>query len=245
MLLVLRQPDPPLALRWRGPDGALAPAAAASSPISVPTLIGPPGMAGPAGQAGSPGAVGPAGASGVIGPAGAIGPQGPAGPPGVQGLQGAQGPQGDPGSSGSDPWVWQKLAGDVANSTTTLAAVTGLSFAATADTTYLVELVGTFQAAASTTGIAVALDIPSGSVSGLNVHMTGSTFGGTEQVADNTTIGVSSAVRASNVNVPILASFIVAVGATGGTVQLQFRSEVAASAVTMKAGLTAMGRRVI
>lgn len=156
-----------------------------------------------------------------------------------------QGPQGDPGSGGSDPWVWQKLASDVANSTTTLAAVTGLSFTATADTTYLVELVGTFQAAASTTGIAVALDIPSGSVSGLNVHMTGSTFGGTEQVADNATIGVSSAVRASNVNVPILANFIVAVGSTGGTVQLQFRSEVAASAVTMKAALTAMGRRVI
>lgn len=218
MLLVWRRPDPPLGLRWRGPDGALAPAAAASSPASVPTLIGPPGVAGPAGPAGPTGASGP------------------------QGQPGIAGPQGDPGSDG---WTWQKLSADVANSTTTLAAVTGLSFTATADTTYLVELVGTFQAAASTTGIALALDIPSGSVSGLNLHMTGSTFGGTEQVADSATIGVSSAVRASNANVPIVATFIVAVGATAGTVQLQFRSEVAASAVTMKAALTAMGRRVI
>ncbi len=47
--------------------------------------------------------------------------------------------QSEAGGGGSDPWIWQKLAVDVANSTTTLAVVTGLSFAASANTTYLVQ----------------------------------------------------------------------------------------------------------
>ncbi len=147
---------------------------------------------------------------------------------------------------GSDPWIWQKLAADVANSTTTLAAVTGLSFTAAANTTYLVEVFGTFQSAATTTGIALALDTPSGTVSGQVLHPSSATaLTGTEQIADNATTGATTGVRAAATNVPVLASFIVAVGPTGGAVQLQFRSEVAASSVTMKAAVTAMGRRII
>lgn len=147
---------------------------------------------------------------------------------------------------GSDPWTWQKLAADVANSTVTLAPVTGMSFTAAANTTYLVEVVGTFQAAATTTGIALALDIPSGSVSGQSIHPVSATaLGGAEQIADNATTGATSGVRAAATNVPITARFIVAVGVTGGNIQLQFRSEVAGSAVTMKASITAMGRRTI
>lgn len=147
---------------------------------------------------------------------------------------------------GSDPWTWQKLAADVANSTTTLAAVTGLSFTAVANTTYLVEVIGAFQSAATTTGIAVALDIPSGSVIGQVLpNISATTVGAIEQIADNATTGATTGVRAANTNIPITARFVVAVGATGGNVQLQFRSEVSASAVTMKANLTAMGRRIL
>jgi hypothetical protein len=147
---------------------------------------------------------------------------------------------------GSDPWAWQKLAADVANSTTSLAAVTGLSFTAAANTTYLVEVVGAFQSAATTTGIAVALDIPSGAVVGQILANTSATaLAATEQIADNATTGATTGVRAVNTNVPVTARFVVAVGATGGNVQLQFRSEIAASAVTMKANLTLMGRRII
>jgi hypothetical protein len=154
--------------------------------------------------------------------------------------------QSEASGGGVDPWTWQKLTADVSNSTVTLASVTGLAFNALANTTYLVEVIGTFQSAATTTGIALALDIPSGSVSGLALHSTsGVTLASTEQIADTSTTGVTTGVRAAATNVPILASFIVAVGATAGPVQLQFRSEVAASAVTMKAALTAMGRRVI
>lgn len=52
MLLQWRQLPPPLSLRWRGPDGVVATVAAASSPSSIPTLIGPPGVPGPAGPEG-------------------------------------------------------------------------------------------------------------------------------------------------------------------------------------------------
>ncbi len=149
-------------------------------------------------------------------------------------------------SGGADPWIWTKLAADVANSAVTLAPVTGLSFTAAANTTYLVDVIGAFQSAATTTGIALALDIPSGSIIGRSAHTTSATgMASCEQIADNATTGATTGVRAAATNVPIEGRFVVAVGATGGTVQLQFRSEVAASAVTMKANLTAMGRRVI
>jgi hypothetical protein len=52
MLLQWRQSDPALSLRWRGPDGGIASMAAATSPIAIPTLIGPPGIAGEPGPAG-------------------------------------------------------------------------------------------------------------------------------------------------------------------------------------------------
>ena len=148
--------------------------------------------------------------------------------------------------SEGDQEGWIKLAADVSNSTVTIANVTGLSFNALANTTYVVDVVGTFQSAAATTGIALALAIPSGSVSGQAWHpISATTLNSVEQIATGATTGATTGVRAAATNVPITASFIVAIGATGGAVQLQFRSEIAASAVTMKAGLTAMGRRLI
>jgi hypothetical protein len=147
---------------------------------------------------------------------------------------------------GVDAWVWTKLAADVVNSTVTLANVTGLSFAALANTTYLVDVIGAFQSAATTTGIALALKIPSGSVVGFVEHPTSTTASNiNEQIADATTTGATTGVRAAATTVPITGRFIVAVGAIAGSVQLMFRSEIAASAVTMKAGLTALGRRAI
>jgi hypothetical protein len=147
---------------------------------------------------------------------------------------------------GVDAWVWSKLAADAVNSTVTLANVTGLSFAALANTTYLVDVVGAFQSVATTTGIALALKIPSGSVVGFVEHPTSTTTSNiNEQIADAATTGATTGVRAAATNVPITGRFIVAVGATAGQVQLMFRSEIAASAVTIKAGLTALGRRAI
>lgn len=156
----------------------------------------------------------------------------------------AHSPAAKQGESNEESWI--KLATDVSNSAVTMANVTGMSFNALAGTTYIVTVVGTFQSVATTTGIALALAIPSGSVSGLAHHSVSAiALGGNEQIASGVTTGTTTGVRAAATNVPIMASFIVAIGATGGAVQLQFRSEIAASAVTMKAGLTAMGRRVI
>lgn len=154
--------------------------------------------------------------------------------------------QSEAGGGGSDPWTWQKLAADVANSTVTLAPVTGLSFTATPNTSYLVQVFGATQSAATTTGATLAVDIPSGAVIGQTL-ISGSSTGvlATEQIADNATTGVTTGVRAANTNTPVQAWFRIDVGATGGPIQLQFRSEIAASAVTMKAALTIMGWRII
>lgn len=206
------------------------------------SLKGEKGDTGPASTV--PGPKGDTGAASTVpGPKGDTGDTGPAST--VPGPKGDKGDKGDTGPAGSGGLTWAKLAADVANSTTTL-ATSGLSFTAVANTTYLVEVMGAFTAAATTTGIALALDIPSGSVIGLSLHpSTATALVGNEQIADNATTGATTGVRAANTNVPILARFIVAVGATGGTVALNFRSEVASSAVTLKAGLTALGYTAI
>lgn len=149
------------------------------------------------------------------------------------------------GGGGGDPWTWATLGVNVVNSTNVLADVTGMSFAALANTTYLIELVGVFQTAATTTGIAVALDIPSGDVRGLAWHATSaSAMGSCEQIADNATTGATTGVRAANTPTLIDGRWKVVVGATPGNIVLRFRSEVSGSAVTMNAG-TLLGRRVI
>jgi hypothetical protein len=163
----------------------------------------------------------------------------------VTGLQAAlDGKQAVGGGGGADPWVWAKLASDVPNSTVTL-TTSGLSFTAQANTTYLVQLVGEFTSAATTTGIAAALSIPSGTVSGQGYHPVSATVQGSfEQVANNATTGATTGVRAANTVVPLGGEWKVNIGATGGVVTLNFRSEVAASAVTIKAG-SALGARAI
>ena len=134
----------------------------------------------------------------------------------------------------------------MSNSAVALADVTGLSFTALANTTYIVEVIGAFQSAATTTGIALALDIPSGNVIGqIRPNISAIVANSLEQIADNVTTGVSTGVRAVTTNAPVTAQFIVATGGTGGSVTLRFRSEVAASAVTIKAALTVLGYRTI
>lgn len=145
-----------------------------------------------------------------------------------------------------DNWTWIKLTADITNSTTTLANVTNFTFVALANTTYLIDIMATFQSVALTTGIALAINIPSGSVSSFFEHAISVTATNPiEQITDAAAIAATTGVRAINTNVPLIGKAIVAVGATGGTVALQFRSEVATSAVTMKAALTAMGFRII
>lgn len=148
--------------------------------------------------------------------------------------------------TGTDFWAWMSLASNNTVSTTAYANVTGMLFTALANTVYLVQVIGAYQTAATTTGIGLALDIPSGSVIGQVIVNTSATaLGGVEQIADNATTGASTGVRALNTNTPISAQWVVSIGASGGTVQLRQRSEVAASNTVLQAGLTILGYRVI
>jgi hypothetical protein len=146
----------------------------------------------------------------------------------------------------AERWTWTALANNSTVSTTAFANVSGMSFMAAANTTYLVEVIGAYQTAATTTGIGLALDIPSGSVVGQIVANTNATtLGGNEQIADNTTTGATTGVRAANTNTPITGRFVVRTNGTGGTVQLRQRSEVASSNTVLQAGITIMGYRAI
>jgi hypothetical protein len=136
-----------------------------------------------------------------------------------------------------DPWEYVTLSADSSISTTTLGNTGNLSFTALANTVYEVEVLGYFTSAATTTGIGAALDIPSGVVNGQGWHPVSATaLGSFEQVADAAVTGATTGVRAATTNVPVKMAFLVAVSSTGGTVQLQHRSEIASSAVIMKAG---------
>jgi hypothetical protein len=141
-----------------------------------------------------------------------------------------------------------KLTGaDYTNSTVTPTDITGLTFTGLANTVYDIEAVLVLSSAATTTGLGLALTIPSGTVVGSWWHATatqGDTGG--EQVASAAVAVFSSGVRAAATNVLVMARWLVSVGVTGGTIQLQAASEVASSAITLKgAGLSALGYRVI
>lgn len=190
---------------------------------------GPEGPQGPQGLQGIQGLTGPAGADGAPGPTGPTGPTGPAGPQGIQ------------GPSGSGAPVIATLAADAPFSTTTLAAVTGMTATLAANTRYVVEVAGTFQSAATTTGIALALNC-GGTVTrigGQVSHMVSATaMSVCGQEANNSTTGATTGVRATAVPIFIEGRWHIVMGATGGTLQLMCRSEVASSAVTLHAGLT-------
>jgi hypothetical protein len=147
----------------------------------------------------------------------------------------------------ADKWTYTTLGSNSTVSTTAFANVSGMSFSALANTKYLVTVNGAYQTAATTTGISLALDIPTGAtIIGQNIMSTSATaLGGTEQLADATTTGATTGVRAINTNTPIQSFWIVSVGGTAGTIQLMQRSEVAASNTVLQSTLTVMGYRTI
>lgn len=146
-----------------------------------------------------------------------------------------------------DKWTYTTLGSNSTVSTTAFANVSGMSFSASANTKYLVTINGAYQTAATTTGISLALDVPTGAtIIGQNIVSTSATaLGGTEQIADATTTGATTGVRALNTNTPIHSFWIVSVGGTAGTIQLMQRSEIAASNTVLQATLTVMGYRTI
>lgn len=138
------------------------------------------------------------------------------------------------------------LAADNSVSAATFADVTGMVFTAEADSTYLVELTGTFQTAATTTGIGIAFDIPSGSISGQVFVPTSTTMSANIlQTADDAVLSPSTGVPAANTNYPLTGRTLIRIGATGGQVKLRQRSEVAGSGTVLKAGTATVAGTVM
>lgn len=227
--------------QWRVQGGNdwtnLAPVIEFEGPQGPPGNDGPPGQDGQDGATGLPGIQGPPGTDGAQGIQGLTGLQGLAGADGAAGQQGIQGIQGLPGIGG-DPWAYRSLALNHPATVTAQAAVTGMSFTGLALTTYEIEVFGAFQAAATTTGISMSLDIPSGTVIGLAFAPSSNTAVlATQTRADGAALAATTGVATANANIPLFGKYLVTLGVTGGTVQLMHGSEVAASAVTLQAGL--------
>lgn len=210
------------------------------------TVVGP---AGPKGDKGDPGPIGPIGPAGVgtQGPKGDPGGIGPAGPQGIQGVPGVgvQGPKGDPGAvgatgpagpAGSIPIV--KLSADQAISVTTLTDIAGLSMPIAANADLMIEAFLIWQSAATTTGIRVALNGPTGAleVTAL-VEIQTALAALTPQLHTAYQAGAATAsIDAANVRRVARLSGVVRNGATAGVVSVQAASEVAGSAVTVRRG---------
>lgn len=134
------------------------------------------------------------------------------------------------------------LSADVANATTTFADADNLAVILAANTAYMVEGLLTFQSAATSTGIGLCFNLPAGaSISGCYSHnVTANTVEGAFNTGGGTVSGNTSGAPLANSNIPIMGRWLIATGATAGVAQLQFRSEVGGSAVTIKAGLSSV-----
>lgn len=134
------------------------------------------------------------------------------------------------------------LGADVSESAGAFANVTGMLAALVANATYLVDALLTFQSAATTTGIALCFTLPAGAaISGAYSHNTTATaIEGSYNNASGAVGGNTSGAAAAAANLPITGRWVITTGATPGNAQLQQRTEVAASAVTMKAGLSVL-----
>lgn len=229
-----------------GNPGAQGPA----GPAGSTGLQGDPGPQGPAGSQGPKGDTGATGAQGAKGDTGAQGPQGLKGDTGLQGPQGIQGQTGQTGPAGQTgqtgpagptgpaSWSRTKITADVSNSTVTLADVTGLSFPVAASSDYEFHFLIPFVSVATTTGIAVALNGPaSPTLLAVKIEVP---ISATATVDRHTnaynTEALGTGVDVASVPRLVQIRGVLRNGATAGTVIARFRSEVAASAVTVKAG---------
>lgn len=191
------------------------------------------------GAQGAQGAQGPQGATGT----GAQGPQGTQGATGT-GTQGAQGAQGAAGTNAADPWTNLKLAADQSVSTVAAADVTALGFTPAASTTYLLRGWFIVTAAAATTGVRLGVSWPTG----VNVTYT-LTIPNTATANNLHHSSVSGQLSANTAGTttPVLAVLDAIVTTTtpaAGTIRPILASEVAGSAVVIKAGSLVQYRTV-
>lgn len=140
---------------------------------------------------------------------------------------------------GSDPFIFKGAL--AANASTganvTPISLTGLVFTFEANATYLIDIAGATQAPAATTGGGFHLDtsvaVTRVGMSHVNQLANAGTITGGSSIADDVSVGVSSGRPSANVDTPIMGSGYLVSGASGGTAQLRYRSEVAAVSTVM------------
>lgn len=145
-----------------------------------------------------------------------------------------------------------KLTSTQASSVLALANVTQLVEAMVANGVYTVDCFVTFQSAATTTGLNLGFTSPTGSICQLQVVVPivstaaasalQTTF--PNAAATNTGNVLGTGVTAINSNHTARISGIVTCGATPGNFQVQFASEVNASAVTLQIGSSLIMQRI-
>lgn len=139
------------------------------------------------------------------------------------------------------------LPADVVDSTAVFVNAAGMSATLAANSTYIVEGALTFRSAGAAVGIGLAWTMPAAaSIVGGYAHNTTTTA---QQAAYNNAAGVVSAnttaVPVINTDLPITGRWIMKTGVSAGTAQLQFRSRTAATAVTLRGGLSALSFRKV
>lgn len=227
----------------QGPEGpagprGLAGATGEAGPVGPDGPQGEQGPQGPQGPKGDTGNAGVEGAQGIAGPAGQNGSQGlqgPKGDKGDQGIQGIQGIQGLQGPTGSGQEALG-ISGDVANSTTSFADVTGLQFPVVSGTRYWFRFVIPYSAAATTTGSRFSLNGPAVTVLRYRSEYTLTATART--INDGLTgYNLPAAANATSLaegNLAIIEGVIAP--SASGSVIARFASEVSASAITVRAG---------
>jgi hypothetical protein len=130
-----------------------------------------------------------------------------------------------------------RLTADVTNATTTLANATGLAVALNASSVYVIDAWVMFQTAATTTGIRLTQSVPSGAtvVANWTTPLTATTATLAHQRAGDAGAATAS-IDTANVNTLASGRLLVITGATAGSLQIRFASEVAASNAVVKAG---------
>jgi len=163
---------------------------------------------------------------------------------------------GDLTVSGTVTGFWaasvDKLTSTQQSTVTGLANVTQLVEAMVANGVYTVDCFVTFQSAATTTGLNLGFTSPTGSICQLEVVVPITSTAAASQLrttfpnasATNTGNVLGTGVTAINSNHTARISGIVTCGSTPGNFQIQFASEVNASAVTLQIGSSLIMQRI-
>ena len=181
---------------------------------------------------------GGSGPPGPEGPPGPAGPQGDPGPAGADGAQGPQGIQGIQGPAGAGAVLKTLTTSPSQSSNVTYTDLTDLAFTVVNGRTYFFEFFLLYQSVITTTGIALTLSCPAGTIAArVSLQNAGdgaaASFDGSITASNDTV--TSTGVRANSTpDVAVINGFFTATA--DGTVTPRFRSEVNASAVQVNSG---------